>query len=139
MLNVQNTALILCRIRKGPRALHSSLEVVSCNKTAAGDGGNMLHTSPARDTSCLASITTQQLYWSAGLLCLQPAAQGGLSSWCSSISLHNAMLQTDPDLVRVLYEPFCVDRKGEIPAGKLSYCKMPVFHNYQARVLPDMR
>eukprot|EP00897_Mesotaenium_endlicherianum_P005689 jgi/Mesen1/5148/ME000255S04128 len=56
------------------------------------------------------------------LLCLQPA------SFSSSASIYNAMLQDRPDLVRVLLEPFHVDRKGEVPPGKLPHYQMPVFH-----------
>jgi hypothetical protein len=51
------------------------------------------------------------------LLCLATAQEGGLSSWCSSVSVHNRMLQQAPQLVQVLAQPFHVDRKGEVPEG----------------------
>lgn len=63
-----------------------------------------------------------------GLLCLQPARQGGLSSVVSSVTLHNEMLTRRPDLLEVLFEPFPVDRKGEIPAGKGPFYLIPVCH-----------
>ena len=48
------------------------------------------------------------------LICLQEAKEGGLSSWASSISVYNAMLQQRPDLVGALMQPLYVDRKGEV-------------------------
>ncbi len=65
-----------------------------------------------------------------GLLCLQPAKEGGLSSVVSSVTIYNEMLAQRPDLVEVLEQPFVVDRKGEIPAGKRPYYEMPVFNHY---------
>ncbi len=65
-----------------------------------------------------------------GLLCVRPAKSGGRSSLVSSVTVHNEMLKTRPDLVSVLAQPFCYDRKGEIPAGKKAYYWMPIFNNY---------
>ena len=64
----------------------------------------------------------------AGLLCLATACTGGQSSWCSSAALYNEMLRRDPTLVHTLLEPLYVDRKGEIPEGKLPHYQMAVFH-----------
>lgn len=63
-----------------------------------------------------------------GLLCLQPAKEGGLSMICSSATVYNEMLERRPELARVLAEPFFVDRKGEVPEGKEPYYRMPVFN-----------
>ena len=41
------------------------------------------------------------------------------------------MLRRRPDLAERLFEPFFVDRKGEIPEGKLPYYQLPIF-NYHA-------
>ena len=49
----------------------------------------------------------------AGLLCLKQAKEGGVSSWASSHSIHNAMLRSHPDLVGTMAEPWHVDRKNE--------------------------
>jgi hypothetical protein len=65
-----------------------------------------------------------------GLLCLQPALEGGLSSIASSVTIYNEMLDARPDLVPVLERPFVLDRKGEIPAGKGPYYELPVFHHF---------
>ncbi len=69
-----------------------------------------------------------------GLLCLQPAKQGGLSSVVSSVTIYNEMLAQRPDLVGVLEQPFVIDRKGEIPDGKGPYYEMPVFNHHAGRL-----
>ena len=74
-------------------------------------------------------------YLPAGLLCLATARTGGQSSWCSSAALYNEMLRRDPALVHTLLEPLYVDRKGEIPEGKLPHYQMAVFHWFEVRLL----
>ncbi|MEO2017098.1 MAG: TauD/TfdA family dioxygenase [Fuerstiella sp.] len=64
-----------------------------------------------------------------GLLCLHPAKSGGLSAIASSTSLYNQLACTRPDLANVLAQPFHIDRKGEIPAGKEPTYEMAVFHH----------
>jgi len=66
----------------------------------------------------------------AALLCLQPAKQGGESAIVSSTALYNEIATRRPDLAEVLAEPFVVDRKGEVPAGKGPTYNMPIFHHY---------
>ena len=63
-----------------------------------------------------------------GLLCLKTAKAGGLSRIVSSISLYNEMFRRRPDLAAVLFDPFCFDRRGEIPAGKKGWYETPIFH-----------
>lgn len=65
-----------------------------------------------------------------GLLCLNPAKSGGQSAIASSTSLYNHIARTRPDLARVLAEPFHVDRKGEIPAGKGPTYELAIFHHH---------
>ena len=69
----------------------------------------------------------------AGLLCLKQAEWGGLSSWASSVAVHNAMLERHPDLAAVMAEPWYIDRKNEVPKGKLPYFAMPLFNYHQVR------
>jgi len=69
-----------------------------------------------------------------GLFCLHGAKSGGASMIASSVTIHNEMLESRPDLVDVMGQPFHVDRKGEIPAGKRPYYQLPVF-NYHAGYL----
>jgi len=69
-----------------------------------------------------------------GLLCLQPAKEGGLSSLVSSVTIFNEMRTRRPDLARVLFEPIETDRRGEVPAGQKPYFCIPVF-NWHAGLL----
>lgn len=62
-----------------------------------------------------------------GLLCLQPARQGGLSRVVSSTAIYNAVLERRPDLAEAMQQPFCIDRRGEAPAGKKPYYEGPLF------------
>lgn len=65
-----------------------------------------------------------------GLYCRRGAKSGGLSSIASSGAVHNAILETRPDLLEVLYRPFAISRIGEIPAGKAAWYETPVFNDY---------
>ena len=92
------------------------------------------------DPSVRTYQTTRRQYYHAdscdivGLMCLQKARSGGLSTIVSSVTLYNEMLARDPDLTSVLFEPFCVDRRGEIPPGMKPYYAIPVF-NWHAGLL----
>ena len=61
-----------------------------------------------------------------GLLCLEPAAEGGLSLLASAATVYNTMLDRRPDLAALLFEPVATDRRGEIPAGQLPWYEIPV-------------
>eukprot|EP01121_Diplochlamys_sp_Union-15-3_P019013 TRINITY_DN7055_c0_g1_i1.p1 TRINITY_DN7055_c0_g1~~TRINITY_DN7055_c0_g1_i1.p1 ORF type:complete len:348 (+),score=60.40 TRINITY_DN7055_c0_g1_i1:60-1103(+) len=63
-----------------------------------------------------------------GLLCLQKAKSGGLSSVASSVTIYNEMLKRNPQWVDILAKPFYYDRKNEIPDGKGPYYLMPAFN-----------
>jgi hypothetical protein len=69
-----------------------------------------------------------------GLLCLQSAKSGGLSSLVSSVTIHNEMRRRRPDLFEALFEPIETDRRGEVPSGELPYFSIPVF-NWHAGLL----
>src|SRR5215472_9451391 len=68
------------------------------------------------------------------LLCLRRTKSGGLSSIVSSMAVHNVMAQRRPDLLERLYQPFPVDRRGEVPEGKAPYFDAPVFNAYRGHV-----
>jgi TfdA family taurine catabolism dioxygenase TauD len=68
------------------------------------------------------------------LLCLRRAKSGGLSSIVSSMTVHNVMAQRRPDLLERLYQPFPVDRRGEVPDGKAPFYEAPVFNEYAGYV-----
>jgi hypothetical protein len=65
-----------------------------------------------------------------GLLCLQQAKAGGLSSIVSSMSMYNRMAGERPDLVRRLFAPLPFDRRGEVPQGMRPFYLIPVFTDY---------
>lgn len=68
------------------------------------------------------------------LLCLRRAKTGGLSSIVSSMTVHNVMAQRRPDLLERLYQPFPIDRRGEVPEGKTPFYEAPVFNEYAGYV-----
>ncbi|KAF8060336.1 SAT17 [Scenedesmus sp. PABB004] len=69
------------------------------------------------------------------LLCLKNARSGGLSSWSSSVSVHNAILRDAPHLAAALAGPdWYYDRKGEIPPGKKPFFRMPVFNYHKGQL-----
>ncbi|DBB01105.1 hypothetical protein WJX77_002776 [Trebouxia sp. C0004] len=69
------------------------------------------------------------------LLCLKPAKVGGYSTWASSYSIYNSLLQTQPELVEALAEEFYLDRKDEIPEGEGPWFKLPVFNWYKGNLI----
>jgi TfdA family taurine catabolism dioxygenase TauD len=56
-----------------------------------------------------------------GLLCLRTARRGGASRIVSSVAVYNELLRRRPDLVKRLYEPFCLDTRDEQGEGRLPY------------------
>lgn len=70
-----------------------------------------------------------------GLLCLHGAKAGGASTLASAVAIHNAIQADRPDLLRVMYEPWFIDRRGEIPAGAEPWYKMPIFTRHEGRLM----
>jgi TfdA family taurine catabolism dioxygenase TauD len=68
------------------------------------------------------------------LLCLRRAKSGGLSAIASSMAVHNVMLARRPDLLERLYQPFPVDRRGEVPDGKAPFYDAPVFNEHAGKL-----
>ena len=64
------------------------------------------------------------------LLCLRRAKSGGQSAIASSMTVHNVMAARRPDLLERLYQPFPVDRRGEVPEGKAPFYDAPVFNEH---------
>src|SRR5262249_40089286 len=60
------------------------------------------------------------------LLCVRPAARGGLSKVVSAVAVHNAILERRPDLHALLCQPYYHSREGEV-GGKQRYYAMPIF------------
>jgi hypothetical protein len=90
---------------------------------------------PSNPTHRIYGTTARHLYHTdscdiVGLLCLQKAKEGGLSTIASSVTVYNEMVTSRPDLVQILTEPFYTDRKGEIPQGKGPHYQMPIFNPF---------
>ena len=62
------------------------------------------------------------------LCCLSPAKSGGEHRICSSVTLYNEMLKSNPDLVKELTARFYLARKGDIPPGETEpWDRLPIF------------
>lgn len=66
-----------------------------------------------------------------GLLCLETPISGGESHLASSVTVHNELLKTRPDIVRTLSEPYYRDRRDEVPPNMEPWYKLPVFNYHQ--------
>ena len=62
-----------------------------------------------------------------GLACYNVAREGGQSMFTSSITAHNVMLAERPDLVELLYEPFCYSRQGEQAPDEGPFLRCPIY------------
>jgi hypothetical protein len=60
------------------------------------------------------------------LLCVRPAARGGLSKVVSAPAVHNAILERRPDLHALLCAPYYHSREGEA-GGRDRFYAMPIF------------
>lgn len=65
-----------------------------------------------------------------GLLCLRTARIGGESAIASAAAAHNRLLETDPEALAQLREPFYCDRYDEIPEGKAPYYEARIMNRY---------
>ena len=63
------------------------------------------------------------------MLCVRPAAQGGLSGYASALTIHNEMLRERPDLVPLLYRGYYHHRFGEQAEGEppVTRGRIPIF------------
>jgi len=69
-----------------------------------------------------------------GLMCLQKARSGGISTIANAVAIHNDLVRERPDLAAALYEPQPYDfRNAEPPGGKPWY-EMPVFTHWGERL-----
>jgi alpha-ketoglutarate-dependent taurine dioxygenase len=63
-----------------------------------------------------------------GLLCVRSAKSGGQNQLVSVHSLHNELLAKHRDVLRVLYRPFHVDRRGGLRPGDSPTVPFPILH-----------
>lgn len=63
-----------------------------------------------------------------GLLCLKQAPEGGENQLVSAVSVFNHMLKDNPEAVQHLLDTeWCIDWRGEQPAGGKPYYQAPLF------------
>ncbi len=68
------------------------------------------------------------------LLCLRVSRSGGGNHFVSSMAVHDEMARTAPELLECLYEPFCVDWRGDHASGSKPYYEMPIFTRHEGHV-----
>lgn len=66
-----------------------------------------------------------------GLMCLNPASEGGDSLLASSVAIYNEMSSSHPELAKWLFEPVATDRRGEVPEGQKPWFEIPVLNWHQ--------
>jgi hypothetical protein len=62
-----------------------------------------------------------------GLLCVRQARSGGVSKICSSVAVHNTMLERRPDLLDLLFQDYYRSRLGEESDKAESVYRLPIF------------
>ena len=63
-----------------------------------------------------------------GLLCLQPAKEGGLSLLVSADTVFNELRKRRPDLLELLLQPITSDKREEGSTGILTYLLLPILN-----------
>jgi hypothetical protein len=64
-----------------------------------------------------------------GMLCIRPAAHGGISGYASALTIHNVMHRERPDLLEPLYRGYFHHRFGQQPPGEplVTTERIPIF------------
>lgn len=70
----------------------------------------------------------------AGLMCVRPAARGGSTAIASASALHDRLLQEDPESLKVLFEDFHTDHRGEPPPGEPEAFRAPIFSWFEGHL-----
>lgn len=60
------------------------------------------------------------------LMCLRQGKSGGANKLVSTVALYEELRRRRPDLIHLLYEPFCFDNHGQESEGQPGYFKMPI-------------
>jgi hypothetical protein len=69
-----------------------------------------------------------------GLMCLQRAKSGGLSTVANAVAIHNDLIREDPALAAALYAPQPYDFRGAEPPGGKPWYEVPVFTAWGSRL-----
>jgi hypothetical protein len=69
-----------------------------------------------------------------GLLCLQKARSGGISTVANAVAIHNDLVRDEPELAAALYEPQPYDFRGGQAPGARPWYTLPVFTRWGKRL-----
>jgi hypothetical protein len=69
-----------------------------------------------------------------GLMCLQRARSGGLSTVANAVAIHNDLVREAPELAAALYAPQPYDFRGGEPPGSKPWYEIPVFTDWRGRL-----
>jgi hypothetical protein len=69
-----------------------------------------------------------------GLMCLQKAKSGGISTVANAVAIHNDLVREAPELAASLYSSQPYDFRGGQPKGEKAWYEMPVFTNWDGRL-----
>jgi alpha-ketoglutarate-dependent taurine dioxygenase len=69
-----------------------------------------------------------------GLLCLQTAKQGGISTVANAVAIHNELVREAPELAASMYVPQPFDFRGEQKEGARPWYELPVFTECEERL-----
>jgi hypothetical protein len=69
-----------------------------------------------------------------GLMCLQVGVEGGQSTVCNAVAIHNDLVREAPELAAELYQPQPYDFRGEHREGGKPYYTVPVFSERGGRL-----
>jgi len=69
-----------------------------------------------------------------GLLCIRQGRSGGENRLVSTTALYNEILRRRPDLVALLYQPFCWDRNDEQAQGEGPFFELPICRYQDGRL-----
>ncbi len=69
-----------------------------------------------------------------GLMCLETALSGGDSLLVSVAAIYNRMLDADPELTALLFDPVATDRRGEVPPGERDFFTIPILSWFDHRL-----
>jgi alpha-ketoglutarate-dependent taurine dioxygenase len=78
------------------------------------------------------SFHTDSPQWSKvpdfiGLLCVRPANIGGISKFVSAYTIHNQFLKFNPNFLKILYNKFHFDKRGEFTKNESPTTFEPIF------------
>jgi hypothetical protein len=103
--------------------------------------GHVRYIPPAPEHATRAYTSANELYPHAdaneivGLMCVQKAKSGGVSSLMSSIAAHNVMLKERPDLLEPLYEGYQFTTREALHRGQqLTPYRVPIFSSIDGNI-----